>query len=368
MKGISIILLISIFLVNCKKKEKVDIQFLSQKFNESIENIDKIQYNVRNIMTFSNGNVWDNKGFAVLEKDTTDSIFGFSFYGIRNDINKSAIYQDGIGFQISNEKNNFRQENGGLHFLGSPGGQMIYKDLFKLDKEFKNIEISESENSFILDYKFEDDLKNKITLKTKKLELNKETFLPKKVTTSIQPDFGGKQTTVYVFENLKTNENVEKSISKYIQDLNKLELIKDEKPKPNALLKKPLPKILLKNLFNENETIEIKNDNVTLIDFWEVWCGWCIKSFPEVEKLKKKYENDLKVIGIVSQDKENAIKLVEKKGTTFINLIGNKELNKIFNINSWPRYFLVDKSGIIQKEYHGFSSQIEKDIVELIQK
>ena len=368
MKRISIILLTSILLVSCKKQEEINIEYLSEKFNEIIENIDKVQYNVENIMTFSDGNIWDNKGFAVLEKKPSDTIFGFSFYGIRNDINKSSIYKDGIGFQISNAENNFKQEKGGLHFLGSPGGQMIYKDFFKLDSTYKNVGISETENSFIINYEFEDDLKNKISQKTKKLELNKETFLPKKVTTSLQPDFGDKQTIVYVFENLKTNENIEKNINEYTQDLNKFELIKEEKTKPNALLKKSLPAISLKNLFNENETIEIKTDKITLIDFWEVWCGHCIASFPKVEDLKNKFSAKLNIVGIVTEDKENAVKLVKKKGTSFLNLIGNKELKETFSVNSWPRYFLIDKDGIIQKEYHGFSEQIEKDIEELIRK
>jgi thiol-disulfide isomerase/thioredoxin len=368
MKKFSFILFISILLVSCKKQEEINIEYLTKKFNKNIENIHTAEYNVQNIRTFLTGTVWDNEGFAVLEKDKNDTIFGFSFYGIRNDINKSSIYKDGIGFQISNAKNNFKQEEGGLHFLGSLGGQMIYKDFFKLDSIYKNVEISETENSFIINYEFEDDLKNKISQKTKKLELNKETFLPKKVTTSLQPDFGDKQTIVFVFENIKTNENIEKNINTYIQDLNKFELIKKEKSKPNALLKKSLPAISLKNLFNENEMIEIKTDKITLIDFWEVWCGPCIASFPKVEDLKNKFSFKLNIVGIVTEDIENAIKLVKKKGTSFLNLIGNKELKKTFSVNSWPRYFLIDNNGIIQKEYFGFSEQIEKDIEELIRK
>jgi hypothetical protein len=39
---------------------------------------------------------------------------------------------------------------------------------------------------------------------------------------------------------------------------------------------------------------------------------------------------------------------------------------KEFSIDSWPGYFLVDKNGIIRKEYFGFSDQIEKDIKEFI--
>lgn len=368
MKKISIILLISILLVNCKNQEKVDIQYLSEEFNKSVKNIDKIQYNVQNKMTFSDGYVLENKGFAIIEKESNDTIFGVSFYGILDSINKSIIYKDGIGFLISNEKNNFRQVEGELSLLGRYGGQMIYRDLFKLDSIYTSIDVSETENSFIISYVFEDDLKNNITNKTKKLELSKETFLPKKITTASQPDFGGKQTTIYVFNNIKTNENIEKNISEYIQDLNKFELIKDEELKPNELLNKQLPSIFLKNLFNENETVALKTDKVTLIDFWEVWCGPCIASFPKVENLKNRFSSNLNIIGIVSKDKENAIKLVEKKGTTFLNLIGDKELNKTFSVNSWPRYFLIDKKGIIQKEYHGFSDQIEKDIEELIRK
>ncbi len=368
MRKILIYLSVLFLLTSCKNEQKIDIEYISQKFNENIKNIDKVQYNVENIITFPDGTVWDNEGFAVIEKEQTDTIFGFSFYGLRNDINKSAIYRKGIGFHISNEEKNYKQEKGSLHFLGRPGGQMIYKDFFKLDTEYKYAEVTENEDSYIINYTFEDNSKYNIIKQEKTLELSKITFLPKKVTVSQQPDFGDKQTTVYVFENLKINEEVDKTITAYISDLNEFELIKDKEPIPNKLLNQPLPQVTLKNLMDENETVEIKTDKLTLIDFWEVWCGACIASFPKVEELKNKFSTNLNVIGIVSEDEENAINLVKKKGTTFLNLIGNKELEKIFSVNSWPRYFLVDEKGIIQKEYHGFSDQIEKDIQKLIKK
>ncbi|WP_203296776.1 TlpA family protein disulfide reductase [Luteirhabdus pelagi] len=365
MKKITIILLISVSVTSCKKEKEINVQYITDKFNETIENIDKVQYDVQNVMTFSDGNVWNNKGFAVLEKETSDTVFGFSFYGIRNDINKSSIYKDGIGFQISNSKRKFEQEKGGLHFLGSPGGQMIYRDFFKLDSVYKKVVFSETDSTYLLTYTFEDDLENKITDKTKTIELSKNNFLPKKVVNSLQPDFGNKQTVEFIFDNFKINESIDKSVNSYIEELNEYEQIIEEKPKPNPLLKKSLPKFILTDLFDEKNKVNIDTDKLTLIDFWEVWCGWCIKSFPKVEEIKNKYENDLNVIGIVSQDIENARKLVEKKETTFLNLIGNKELNQTFSVNSWPRYFLVDQNEIIQEEYYGFSDQIEKDIKKL---
>ena len=363
-------MLLLLLITSCKKEKEINVQYITENFNASIENIDKVQYDVQNIMTFSDGTIWDNKGFALLEKEPQDNIFGFSFYGIRNDINRASIYKDGIGFHILNSKKTFEQEQGGLHFLGSPGGQMIYKDFFKLDSIYKNLEFSETEDSFILHYSYEDDVKNKITEKTKTVELSKDTYLPKRIVSSIQPDFGKKQSVEYVFNNIKVNKDIDKSLNTFIEELNAYEQIieEDEEPVPNPLLKKALPQISLNDLFNKSNTITLGADKLTLIDFWEVWCGWCIKAFPEVEKIHLQYKDDLNVVGIVSQDIENAKKLVKKKGITFLNLIGNKNLNQTFSVNSWPRYFLVDKNGIIQAEYQGFSEQIEEDLKRLIGK
>lgn len=366
MKKVLTTLLIITLFISCKQQTKVGITYITQKFNEKMDTVNSIQYNVQNSMLFSDGNKWDNSGFAVIEKNPNDTIFGFSFYGFKNEINKSSIYKEGIGFEISNKNKSFKQEKQDLHFLGSNGGQMIYKDFFKLDSIYKNVKVTETENNYVVNYVFEDDLKNKRTEIEKILEIDKKTFLPKKVIISSQLDFGGKQSTSYIFENLKINKEVDKSIADYIFALNNFELIIDEAPKPNALLNKPLPPIALKNLIDQNETVEIKIGQITLIDFWEVWCGPCIASFPKVENLKSKFGANLNIVGIVASDKENAIKLVEKKEVTFLNLIGTKIVLKTFSVNSYPRYFLIDKDGIIRNEYFGFSPQIEKDIEELL--
>ena len=38
------------------------------------------------IDTFASGAVWNNKGYALIEKDSSDDLFGFSFYGRRHDV------------------------------------------------------------------------------------------------------------------------------------------------------------------------------------------------------------------------------------------------------------------------------------------
>jgi thiol-disulfide isomerase/thioredoxin len=367
MKRITTILITFVLIIGCTKQKEVDIEFITKKFNERMKEVDQVQYDVRNIMDFSSGTTWDNEGFAVLERDAKDAVFGFSFYGIRNDIKSAAIYKDGIGFDVSKDEKSFEQYPSGLHFFGTPGGQMIYSDFFQLEAAYDSINISETDDRYVLTYTFEDDLVNKISQRTKIVELNKGTFLPARVVASHQPDFGQKQKEEFLFTNVKINQDVEKNLNAFIEELNQYEqIVEEEQNTPNPLLKKPLPTITLTDLFDENNAVTIKKDQLTLIDFWEVWCGWCIKAFPDVENLKNTYKDDLMIVGIVTQDVENARKLVKKKNTTFLNLIGNKEISKAFSVNSWPRCFLVDKNGIIQKEYRGFSDQIEKDIKTLI--
>jgi thiol-disulfide isomerase/thioredoxin/outer membrane lipoprotein-sorting protein len=366
MKRILLFLPVLVLLTSCNREKEMDFASLIQKFDEKMESIETIQYDVRNVMEFADGDQWDNQGFAVINRDQNDSLFGFSFYGIRKDINMSAIYKDGNAFHIKNNENSYEQEKGWNGFLGRPGGQMIYKDFFKLDTVYENVAVTETEDNYVIHYDFEDDLENKVTEKSKIIELDKETFLFQKITTTLKGEIGQKQIVVFEFSSYKINDEVTKRVSDYLQELNQMILVEDEPILPNKLLDKPLPEITLKNLLDESDHVTLAANTLILIDFWEVWCGPCIASFPKVEMLKHKFELDVKIVGIVSDDIDKAVELVNKKEITFSNLVGNDKLKQDFSVNSWPRYFLIDRQGIIRHEYYGFSDQIEVDIEKLI--
>lgn len=358
---------ISIFLLVTRFSlaQVMTVDDITAEFNRSIKEIKKIKYSVRNTTTFSSGNTRAVDGMAVIEVNSNDTILGFSFYGIRND-NRSYIYKDGYGFNIYDEDGKFRREKGGKYILGSPGGQMIYSDYFHLDSIYSSLEVEETDSSLILFYEFEDDLEKGYSDMTKVLELNKKTYLPITVTTTLQPNTGGIQTINYTFTDYKVNDSVDKNIETYLSNLSNFELLKEEEPTTSALLNKRLPDLRMKLLDDESiEKIDTEG-KLILIDFWEYWCGWCIKSFPDIERIKSSFQEDLIVIGIVSDNEEHARKLAFDKGLTFKNYVGNKDIHKIFNVNSFPRYFLVDKMGIVRREYHGYSTEIEMDIKALI--
>ena len=368
MKKSLLILLTIVFFCSCKEKNTIDTNYVIAKFQENAEHINSLEYRMQRIDTFAQGGtVWNNSGVALIEKDDNDKVFGFSFYGKRDDIDKEYIYNAGNGFEISKTDKTYKVEPGHFGFIGTPGGQMVHQNIFKIDSIYKSVSLSETENSYLLSFEFENDTVYNVSDRTKVYELNKTDFFPIKIKQKSN-QLGNKSVSIAKFSDVKINENVTNSIKNLKQDFQYYSIIEPEKREPNKLLLKKLPTLELPDLFNKNKIVKINSNKLTLIDFWEVWCGPCIASFPKVENLKNKFKSELNVVGIVSEDHENAIKLVKKKGITFQNLIGNNDLEKEFSVNSWPRYFLVDKKGIVQKEYFGFSDQIEKDINEFLTK
>jgi thiol-disulfide isomerase/thioredoxin len=352
---------------SCKEESEIDASYVIAKFQENADKINTLEYRMRRIDTFQDGTVWNNTGIALIEKNDNDKVFGFSFYGKRDDIDKEFIYDGGNGFRIYKTDKSYEIEPGHFGFIGSPGGQMVHRNIFKLDSIYKNVSVSETENSYLLSFEFENDTVYNVSDIIKVYELHKKNFFPVRIKRTSNK-LGNKSVSIAKFSDVKINENVTNSVKDLKRHFQDYEIIQPDKIEPNKLLSKQLPKLELSDLFNQNKIVKVNSDKLTLIDFWEVWCSPCIASFPKVENLKNKFSSDLNVIGIVTEDEENAIKLIKKKGATFQNLVGNNELKKTFSVNSFPRYFLIDENGIVQKEYFGFSDQIEKDIKEFITK
>jgi len=350
-----------LFIFSCKSETPLDFKTINKNFTTYANTIDKIEYKMHSIDSSSGNEPWNNTGYALVEKASEDSIFGISFYGKRDDISKEYIYDNGNGFEISPKEKTYEIEYNSLGFLGSPGGQMVFGNQFVLDTIYKTVEVTENNNYYILNYTFEDNAKYEVTDIKKTILLDKQKFFPiKTIRTSKQ--LGNRTYSQREISDIKINSEVQNSVNDFKNKIKDYEIILPKEPEPNKLLNTIIPSIKLSNIFNENITIDLRTNKLTLLDFWEVWCGPCIASFPKVEKLKQIYSDNLVIIGISTEDKTNAINLINKKEVTFINTIGDNELRKRFSITSVPRYFLIDKNGIIKKEYYGFSDQIEKDI------
>lgn len=340
------------------------IGYVLSKYTESTSNISRIEYNIQRIDTFlSNNAVWNNKGYALIEKQKEDKLFGFCFFGDRFDIDEQFIYDGKNEIRINKNKKSYKISKPGMGFLGSPGGQMVAKELLFPDTIYESVKLlNDKENLFIIEYKFADDTVYDVLNRIKIIELSKDNFLPLKVTSSYS-SLGKKGVYQAIITNLKINSNVSNSIDNIKSKLVDYKLVEEKIEPLKNLINKEAFAFNLPRLFDESVKTGLPKGKLILLDFWEVWCSPCIASLPKVEKIAQKFSDKISVLGIVSDDIESTKRFLKKRDINFTNLIGNKDLIEKYGVNSYPRYFLIDKTNVIIGEYYGYNKQIEEDII-----
>lgn len=95
------------------------------------------------------------------------------------------------------------------------------------------------------------------------------------------------------------------------------------------------------------------------IDVWATWCGPCIREIPFFEEVQKEFQNkNIEFISISIDDRNRPLynydkwmEYVKDEKLSGIHLFAdnawNSEFIKSYNINSIPRYLLIDNKGFI---------------------
>jgi thiol-disulfide isomerase/thioredoxin len=113
---------------------------------------------------------------------------------------------------------------------------------------------------------------------------------------------------------------------------------------------------------------------VVMIDFWATWCGPCIAQFPTMKEWKKRFGDELVIIGMTSLEAQTA---EEVKGFLAKNKLPwpvavEKEpvTHKAFGVEPLPHTVLIDRKGIVRtvhvggKGFADLLGEIEKLVAE----
>lgn len=96
-------------------------------------------------------------------------------------------------------------------------------------------------------------------------------------------------------------------------------------------------------------TIDVDFNNlknkVVFINFWATWCPPCLAEIPSIQKLYNDYKDEVVFI-FVSNEKREVINAFYKKHNYDLPTykLGNS-LPKIFQVNSIPNSFVINKKG-----------------------
>jgi thiol-disulfide isomerase/thioredoxin len=156
-----------------------------------------------------------------------------------------------------------------------------------------------------------------------------------------------------------------------IADITK-EFSKKEKVLSEAQTGKPAPGFTLENNLGKKYSLEDFKGKVIYIDFWASWCVPCRAETPKLKALYAKYKNDDRIAFIsiavtdeiggwekaLEQDKPDWIQLFDKNGI----------VNDSYDVNSIPRFVIIDKQGKIVNLNAPRPGDVEKLLVQEMEK
>lgn len=130
---------------------------------------------------------------------------------------------------------------------------------------------------------------------------------------------------------------------------------------PDAKLKQ-----IKSGVFVDYDLLKQTKAKVTIIEFWETWCGPCIDGMFHLQQLKNKFPDVLNVICVSSDDIDKTQAFISKNKFSFDFIYDKeKQLKNRFPHSSIPHTILIDKTGkIVARTYPGYLT--EATIKELV--
>jgi peroxiredoxin len=110
---------------------------------------------------------------------------------------------------------------------------------------------------------------------------------------------------------------------------------------------------------NEIKLSDFKGEKFVLLNFTATACGPCWGTYDQMNRIQDKYSERLKVISFHEDNfREQWNEIAEKNGiefncTSIWTAENKKEISKVYQIDGWPYFFLIDKKGFIVEKWFG---------------
>ena len=134
------------------------------------------------------------------------------------------------------------------------------------------------------------------------------------------------------------------------------------------------PDFTLKNTKATSVSIKSLRGKWVVLDFWATWCGPCKASMPHLKEYYEKYAGKFEVLGIAGSSKEEDWKtMVKDMKLPWINVINPQDapekddVLKLYSIEAFPTYIIIDKEGKIYKKFIGASRKLYDELDKILE-
>jgi cytochrome c biogenesis protein CcmG, thiol:disulfide interchange protein DsbE len=134
-----------------------------------------------------------------------------------------------------------------------------------------------------------------------------------------------------------------------------------------SIINQKAPKLVVEKWLSDKPDTKGK---FVLIDFWATWCGPCKRAIPELNQFRTEFANDLIVIGISDESKEEVSKLLNPKIEYYSAIDMQRKMYDSLEVKGIPHCILIDPNGIVRWEGypiltgHELTSEVIKGIIE----
>ena len=95
-----------------------------------------------------------------------------------------------------------------------------------------------------------------------------------------------------------------------------------------------------------------------VINWWQTFCGPCIKEIPELNELVEKYsDHDVEFLAIANNEMVELTPFLEKHPFTYDIALADEEAVHVFG-QGYPRHVIIDGDGKVVYDVHGYSPDI----------
>ena len=113
------------------------------------------------------------------------------------------------------------------------------------------------------------------------------------------------------------------------------------------------------------------NDKPVIVNFWATWCGPCYDEAPHLQAAWQRYQDDVLIIGVQTQDRGKRVEgeaFLDRFGITFPNVIDDDSRVSIdYGLFGVPETFFVRRDGTLLYKHTGpiTLDKLEEKIAEL---